>query len=78
MNTSMSDLQAILNAAEAVARIYGDTETAFRLAQLAAEVQDAGADDHSNRPLPICPICGGKVDVAPRGRCQGCGFVFSR
>jgi hypothetical protein len=64
--------ESILSAAETIARIYGDTETARRLMELAAEVHAA----ETGRPLPICPICGGAVDVTPRIQCRGCGFVF--
>ena len=46
MNTSTSNHQAILNAAETVARIYGDTETAYRLEQFAAEVRDVEGKLH--------------------------------
>jgi rubrerythrin len=69
-----------LDAAEAIARAYGDTETAHRLTELAAEVQEAevgSAEDALAGPTPICSICGGSVEVTPRVRCQACGFVFS-
>jgi hypothetical protein len=77
MNMSTSNHQAILNAAKTVARIYGDTETAYRLEQLAAEVRDVESDAENSRPLPICSVCGGNVNVVPRIQCQECGFVFS-
>jgi lipopolysaccharide biosynthesis regulator YciM len=76
-NTSISNHQAILNAAEGVAHIYGDTETAHRLMQLASEARDADDGATHGEPLPICSICGGNVNVRPRVRCQECGFLFS-
>lgn len=65
----------ILDAAESIARVYGDTETARRLRSLAAEVQ--AVESGMEKPLPICSICGGNVDVAPRVQCQECGFVYA-
>jgi hypothetical protein len=74
---SASDNLDILDAAEAIACAYGDSETAGRLAALADEVRDAEGDAEEEAPLPTCPICGGNVDVLPRVQCQECGFVFS-
>lgn len=77
MSTSASGHQAILNAAQIVARIYSDSETVHRLEDLAAEVRDAeGAPDNS-KPVSICSICGGNVDVGAQVRCQECDFVFT-
>jgi len=73
MNTSRT--LATLGAAETIARVYGDTETAARLDALAAEVREAGIEEI--KPLPICPVCGGNVDVAPRVQCQECDLSFS-
>jgi len=41
MNSPVSDHLTILDAAETVARVYGDTVTAQQLIQLSAEVRDA-------------------------------------
>jgi hypothetical protein len=68
---------AILDAAETLAYIYGDTETAHRLQQLASEVQYAEGDSRQSTPLPICSVCGGDVDTGPRTQCRECGFDFS-
>ena len=76
MTTSTSNYQIIVNAAETVARIYGDTETARRLEQLAAEVQDVEGDADNSGPHLICSVCGGSVAVTPRVECPGCGFVY--
>ena len=70
-----SEMLATLEAAESIAYIYGDTETARRLSSLAAEVE--AANDVPDNPQLICPVCGGNVDIGPRSQCQSCGFVFS-
>ena len=70
-----SQVLETLDAAETIARIYGDTETAQRLTALAAEVQ--AVENVLEKPLPICSICSGNVDVAPRVQCQECGFVYA-
>jgi hypothetical protein len=67
-----SETLAALESAETIARVYGDTETAGRLTELAAEVRAAEGE-----PAPICSICGGSVVVGPRVQCEACGFVFS-
>jgi hypothetical protein len=69
-----------LDAAEAIARAYGDTETAHRLTELAAEVQETevgSAENTPASPAPICSICGGSVEITPQVRCRACGFIFS-
>jgi hypothetical protein len=55
---------SILDAAESIARAYGDTETARRLTDLAAEV--GMVEGSPTLPMPICPVCGGSVDTPPR------------
>jgi hypothetical protein len=68
---------AILGVAEDVALIYGDTETAYRLRALAAEVRDTEGSIEELTPAPICPTCGSNVGVKPSMECHQCGFVFS-
>lgn len=51
MTTAEHDYEAVLDAAETIARIYGDTETARRLTELIAEVREGG----HRGPIPVEP-----------------------
>jgi hypothetical protein len=64
-----------LDTAELIAWEHGDTETVLRLRRLADEVRTAIPMQAA--PLPICPLCGGSVNLAPRVQCQECGRLFS-
>jgi hypothetical protein len=77
MENSMdtADKLDALATAELVAWEHGDTETVLRLRLLADEVR--AAFPMPTAPLPICPLCGGNVDLAPRVQCQECGQLFS-
>lgn len=58
---AVQDDLKILNAAEAVAYIYGDTETARRLAQLAEELRLSGEPTTEQRQT-FCETSSGSVD----------------
>jgi hypothetical protein len=64
-----------LDTAELIAWEHGDTETVLRLRLLADEVR--AAIPMQAAPLPICPLCGGNVDLTTPVQCQECGHVFS-
>lgn len=76
MTIRMSNRRAALDVAGTVARIYGDTEPAFRLEQLAAQIGGPKAYANSRNLLPIRSLCGGSLVITPI-ECQACGFAFS-